>query len=391
MRRRLAPLLALATVAVVLAGCSERSSSTHHGWRGTIDTTASGAVVIHNSSSGVWAESPRRLSVSTRIGAAQGTGPEVFGRLTAVGIGPHALLYALDGQAQEIRVFSQPGRYIRTIGRQGSGPGELKGAIGFSWGPEGHLWVVDAGNGRYSVFDSTGAFLESRPRHLGVVLPWLGGFDEAGDLYDVSPGVSDRQWPRFTYYRLAPPYDSLEGLPPLVFRHPVRPAPMAAFDLIPRLTFAFDPTGNFWFAATSSYRIYERTPAGDTVRVVEMSRPQNPVSDAQKDSIMAEVRREHFPEGMFSRADLPDTRPFLKRIVVGHHGRVWVMAATSKGRTSFDVFGRTGRYLGSVESPLSISALTPPVVEGDTLLGVTSDSLGVQSLILAVVQSVGGA
>jgi hypothetical protein len=357
----------------------------HAAWRGTIDTTSSGTIVVSNTSAGVWSDSPRHLAVTLRIGKARGQGPATFGSITAVGIGPHGLLYALDGQAQEIRVFSRDGRFVRTIGRRGSGPGELQGALGFSWDPAGRLWVIDAGNGRYSVFDSTGAFLESHSRPLGVVHPWLGGFDSAGDLYDVSPGVTARRWPRFTYYRLAPPYDSLERLPPLVYPHPLQPVPRAAFDLVPRLTFAFGASGHLWFGATDAYRIYERTPVGDTTRIVELSRPPSPLSAAEKDSVMAEARREHFPPSVFERSDLPDTRPYMDRIVIGHRGRIWVVTNASAARASFDVFDPSGRYLGSLESPVPISALPPPVVDGDTLAGVAADSLGVPYLVLAAV------
>lgn len=380
-------LVVLTALAPGISACSGRGSPARNGWRGTIDTTSSGTVVVDNTGSGMWADSARHLTVRLRIGKARGQGPAVFGDITAVGIGPHGRLYALDGQVQEIRVFSRDGRFVRTIGRRGAGPGELQGALGFSWEPAGRLWVVDAGNGRYSVFDSTGAFLESHSRPLGVVHPWLGGFDSAGDLYDVSPGLTARKWLSFTYYRIAPPYDSLERLPPLVYPHPVQPAPMAAFDLMPRLTFAFGPPGRFWFAATDAYRIYERTPAGDTTRIVELSRPPSPISGAEKDSVMAQAREEHVPPGIFKRSDIPDTRPYVERIVAGRHGRIWVVTSVSSAGTSFDVFDRTGRYLGSLESPVPIRALPPPVADGDTLAGVTTDSLGVQYLVLAVVSS----
>lgn len=385
MRRPVFGLVVLTVLASGMVACSGRSSSAVGGWRGTIDTTSSGTVVVDNTGSGIWADSPRHLIVTLRIGRARGQGPAVFGDIAAVGIGPHGLLYALDGQAQEIRVFSRDGRFVRTIGRPGSGPGELQGALGFSWDPGGRLWVVDAGNGRYSVFDSTGVFLASHSRPLGVVHPWLGGFDGAGDLYDVSPGLTSRRWLRFTYYRIPPPYDSLESLPPLVYPHPVQPAPTAAFGLMPRLTFAFGPPGRLWFAATDAYRIYERTPAGDTTRIVELSRSPSSISAAQKDSIMAQARDERFPPGMFKRSDIPDTRPYFERIVAGRQGRIWVMTTAPSGGTSFDLFGRSGRYLGTLESPVPISALPPPAVDGDTLAGVATDSLGVQYLVRAVV------
>ena len=66
-------------------------------------------------------------------------------------VGPNGDIYTFHGQEHNIRVHSAEGRLIRTIGRQGEGPGEFKGSgrmgiLGDS------LWVLDFGTYRYSFF-----------------------------------------------------------------------------------------------------------------------------------------------------------------------------------------------------------------------------------------------
>ena len=66
-------------------------------------------------------------------------------------VGPNGDIYTFHGQEHNIRVHSAEGRLIRTIGRQGEGPGEFKGS-----GRMGILgdsrWVLDFGTYRYSFF-----------------------------------------------------------------------------------------------------------------------------------------------------------------------------------------------------------------------------------------------
>ena len=57
-------------------------------------------------------------------------------------------IYLLDGQLSEIQVFSRQGEWLRTIGREGEGPGEFRNGSDLSRGPDGNLGVVQIFPGR---------------------------------------------------------------------------------------------------------------------------------------------------------------------------------------------------------------------------------------------------
>lgn len=60
-----------------------------------------------------------------RIGGSEARGPAAFGRVRDVALGADPARVAIaDWQSQEIRAFGLDGRYERTFGRQGEGPGE---------------------------------------------------------------------------------------------------------------------------------------------------------------------------------------------------------------------------------------------------------------------------
>jgi hypothetical protein len=76
--------------------------------------------------------------------------------------GPDSLTYIGDRIYNDIRVFDSRGRFVRNIGRSGSGPGEFRGIGDFGWVSD-TLWVRDAVLGRYTFFAPTGAVLRVVP------------------------------------------------------------------------------------------------------------------------------------------------------------------------------------------------------------------------------------
>ncbi len=86
---------------------------------------------------------------------------ETLERPTAVAVDEdRKLLYVCDTGGHRIQVFGlADGKLVRSIGKRGSQPGELNFPEGVTVGKDGRLYVVDALNFRYQVFDPEGKFL----------------------------------------------------------------------------------------------------------------------------------------------------------------------------------------------------------------------------------------
>jgi len=65
-------------------------------------------------------------------------------------------LYVLDRQAGHVVIVDPQGGLVRTVGRQGEGPGEFNEVLQFWVWPDGRYVVQDMGHGAYQVFSPTG-------------------------------------------------------------------------------------------------------------------------------------------------------------------------------------------------------------------------------------------
>lgn len=129
-----------------------------------------------------------RAEATLRIGTIDEPVETIFNLVVAMDIGSDGSLYVLESSAGEIRVFSEAGEYVRTIGRQGDGPGEFRrpGALGVR---EDTLWVHDGRAQKLELFTTDGLHVRSLiySELTGRISP-LGRFDSGRFL--VQPASS---------------------------------------------------------------------------------------------------------------------------------------------------------------------------------------------------------
>ena len=101
----------------------------------SVDTLPNGAVHVQNGVVGQIRKSVNWRPVELlRLGAVDDTDlTYVFGDVWDVTLDRAGRLYVLDRQSKDVRVFAETGEHIRTLGREGGGPGELNTPIGLRW------------------------------------------------------------------------------------------------------------------------------------------------------------------------------------------------------------------------------------------------------------------
>jgi len=363
---------AVLAASVLILACGTGDSSRKAQWSGTIDTLESGRVVVHNQDEAVTQETLPEL---LRIGGSEGDSPDVFGQIGALELGPEGMVYVLDGQASEIRVFAADGTHLRTFGRSGQGPGELSRPAGMATDDDGLIWVLNWGNARYSAFDpNTGQLVTERRRLPSYVeIPWRGRFDRSGHLLDVGLGragevVAMRLDPAFV------PRDTFQ-LPVVddrqqvnFIRDGVRVMPaLDPFTAMP--SWSSHPDGGIVVGEGNMYRLHRISVDGDTTMTIELDRTKTPVSRAERDSALADFQQ------LLQRAGgaTPDRQPRVAShkpahgpLFVDDQSRIWVRRTSTDTAATWDIFDASGRLSGAVTIPLQPGFL-PPVVRGDRL------------------------
>lgn len=362
----------LVPVAIALAGCSSSElGSTPGDWGGTVDTLASGRVVVLNPDRSLWGAGEEWvLEELFRLGTLAEEGPELFGQVSAVSLGREGDLYVLDGQASEVRVFGADGTYRRTLGRLGEGPGELNRPAGMAVDSEGRLWVMNWGNARYTAFEASTGELHRETRRLAsfAAFPWPGRFDELDRLVDV--GLDRNGNPAILRTDTAfVPVDTLR-LPQaaeedrITFRRDGMMVMSAMEPFAPLPGWASRPKGGIVIGEGAEYRLHRLGFDGDTTMTVELLRDPVRVSEAERDSAlsawaeMAEATGGATPD---RQPRVRETKPAHGALFVDDRDRIWVRPNRAGGGPAWDIIGEDGRFLGQVTVPVPPSYVTPSV------------------------------
>lgn len=364
-------------------------------WAGSVDTLASGTVMVRNPETGVWKEGEGwTLEETLRIGSAGDAGPELFGSVAAVEVDALGRIWVLERQAKELRVFGAGGAHVRTIGREGAGPGEFRDPIGLAWAPDGTLWVADPGNARYTVFDTAGAPRTTHPRPIGgYSIPWKGRVDADGRVTEVAFAQAGGEF-RTAVLRFRPaggPADTLVMPPERSEQFELSSGSGARISrtvvgvpFTPGLDVRLDPRGGVWTAFSDRTVFHLQEIGGDTVLVVERPHRPVPVTDADRAQALKDLEWFTKQGGRVDLGRLPAHKPAFTFFVADDEGNLWVRPQTPAGEgegTPLDVYGADGRYLGRVHAAGGLDQYPPPVVRNGAIYGTASDEMDVPYVV----------
>ncbi|MCA9729041.1 MAG: 6-bladed beta-propeller, partial [Candidatus Eisenbacteria bacterium] len=112
-------------------------------WAGK-EETRDGALHVMNPAKPQNGASSVDLEELWRIGGDTDDDNEFFGVIMRITNDAEGNVYLLDMQLSEVKVFGKNGKYVRTIGREGEGPGEFRRPTDLFFVPGGNLGVLQA-------------------------------------------------------------------------------------------------------------------------------------------------------------------------------------------------------------------------------------------------------
>lgn len=120
-----------------------------------------------------------------------------FNRPTDMAILPNGEIFVTDGYGNRRVVhLDKTGKFIKTWGKYGSGPGEFVLPHAIVYDSKGRLYVADRNSGRVQIFNQDGSFID---QWSGLIMPWGLHITEDDEVWVC--GSSPHWWRRHEKYQ----------------------------------------------------------------------------------------------------------------------------------------------------------------------------------------------
>jgi len=370
-----------------------------------------------------------------RVGSLAGEDWEQFGRIAGLAFDGAGNLYVLDRQAARVVVVAPDASRLRTIGREGDGPGEFRQPTRIAVTAEGQATVFDRTQSTFHIFDPGGQLVRTVRMPGGALMTSMPELDRTGADHSVIPNGTvssvsfgmltgpDSQEPagrRRPVTRLLLGGDEVET-DTVVHAWMAAPEPADArprnegvtwvggrtLALAPSLLVGGLPDGRLVFSDSSDYRIRVVGADGTVVRVLTRPIAPRPVSDRDREAELDRRRQEQervesqrprseMPERLgpmvdrllaSQRADI-ETWPFYPEVPVmqdiqtSWRGAIWVRRAgeDALGDGPIDVLTPNGEYLGTY--PAQTTEIPAAFGPGGLAAYIETDQFDVETVVV---------
>ncbi|MGB7294750.1 MAG: 6-bladed beta-propeller [Candidatus Aminicenantales bacterium] len=262
-------------------------------------------------------------------------------------------VYIEDDSDMSIKVFDAQGRYLRAIGRKGSGPGEFGRIADMAVLPDGRLLITDFETRRTSFFSPEGQFLSS--------FQWTKFFSQVHLVTDSSYTVNEmvatedtrELWVKtidfngeelVTFGKFAYPEFKTLRQGDAMFSTSVPYSPRSVF-------IADQERQRLYHCLNDKYLIEVYDSGGKLVRKID--RPYQPPAITSEDVEEFQSQFKDRPDSPFAKMikemELPKVKTVAERMIVDSAGSLWVRTNEDrkdgeKTLTAFDIFNPEGIY-----------------------------------------------
>lgn len=349
----------------------------------------SAGIHIVESTEPVWKEGEEwSLSLQVQIGTPSGRESTQLFQVGDVARLSDGRIAVVNSGSHELRVYSEAGEHIRTIGREGEGPGEFMLPRSVWILPSDSLMVMDWT--RISVFDSAGVFAGSSVYGTGTVVDrYVDGsllklvIPPGVDMYEVGYSRPGRALVRLSADGAVT--DTLAHVTGDEFyRFLTSAGGIASFNAPFGLVRTAVTHGSATYTGDGArFEVQVLDENGALARIIRRSGDPRAVDEAaiaglEERMLMRTTteEQERSRRQLFAEWTYPATQPAYDRLLIDSEGNLWVQHwDVETEATSWSVFSDAGHWLGIIEMP---SRFRVTEIGSDYALGVLTDDLGVE-------------
>jgi len=330
----------VALILVLLGACSHSQKSTD--WKGTIKEVG-GIIIIKNPKAPLYKKTNFKLEVDLKIGEAEGQEEYMFSHLSSIAVDDEGNIYSADDKEIAIKVFDKNGNFIRTISREGRGPGEIGRSYHLQITAENELVVTDGRNRKILFFSLKGEHLRSKK--LKTVFPLEFYTDSMKNYFVLNPvRTPTERW--FEIDRL----DEDMNIVSTLIKYPMPLTPPEAYQpFLPFFSFKVMADGHLLYGDSKNYELQIISPEGHILKKISREYDLVPIKEADKELIRRNVPKEQ-------KVEFPSHHAAFYGFFLDDAGRIyvktWQEPTDDKVRYMCDVFDLEGKFTAQI--PLNI-------------------------------------
>jgi hypothetical protein len=301
-------------------------------WKGT-KQEVDGVTTVKNPKKPMYSEEIVFFEEELSIGVPEGPEEYILNHILSFAADDDGNIYILDLKPFRVKVYDREGKYLRTIGREGQGPGEFQVPGNIQFTEQKELMVSDTGRGAVLFFSAEGQFL----REIKSQVLILGGYMLFDSRQNIYVNKFPLREPVSQLLRLSPPYENPDVTASL---------PDPAKRVVPpsRIRFALLPDGHLIWGVSSEYKFHIIESQGRTVRRIEKEHTALRVSDDYKEQYY-----ERLPPSISKASQAFSSHfPAFDLFFTDDVGRLYVKSYEKlKGTDKYviDIFDPEGRFL----------------------------------------------
>jgi hypothetical protein len=377
-KTKLISIVLFLSALMMLISCQKQKTE----WKGTIEEV-DGVTIVKNPIEPLYGEDAISLEEDLSIGEAERREEYMLGYTVSIAVNDNEDIYILDIQQKNIRVFDSDGKYIKTIGRPGQGPGEMETPTQIQIISQNELVAFDLRRRSLEYFSSEGKFLKRNPL-IKVGRPNRIIIDSNGDFI-FSMGIIEDQQPKVALMK----YNSNQEKEFVITKFDPFSLSVDIFSpnkytiIRPNLVFDVAKENNIIWAISLEYELNIMNSKGKIIKkIVKDYVPVEITEDDKKEIIFNRYRTETVPSErniVFPKYYYPINGVSTTGISTDEKGNIFVKTYEKSKDSSgdyYDVFDAEGYFITKVL--LKAAPELPIIWKKNKLYTIEEDEDGLQ-------------